>query len=104
MAVTLTGPALAQALAVNQALADRLLPVAAALVDRFTTEAPEAIANEAAVRVAGWLSEAPSSGARLETTGDITTGFSPNMTGALRSSGAMGLLSPWKARRAGAIG
>ena len=33
MAVTLTGAALAEALAVNQALADRLLPVVTALVD-----------------------------------------------------------------------
>ena len=40
---------------------------------------------------------------RTETIGDVTTAWSPNMTGALRASGAMGLLSPFKVRRAGAI-
>ena len=104
MAVTLSAIALAEALAINQALADRLLPVGTALVDGYTTDCPEAISNEACIRVAGWLAEAPSSGARSESVGDIRTGWSPSMTGALRSSGAMALLSPWKIRRAGALG
>ena len=103
MAVTLTATALAEALAVKPALADRLLPVATALVDGFSTDAPEAISNESAIRVAGWLAEAPASGARSESQGDVRTGWSPAMTGALRSSGAMALLSPWKRRRAGVL-
>ena len=103
MAVTLPSNGLAQALAINPALADRLLPVATALVERYAPGAPEAVQNEATIRVAGWLAEAPSSGARVETIGDITTTWTPSMTGALRSSGAMGLLSVWKQRRAGAI-
>ena len=102
--MTLLSGGLAQALAIAPSLADRLLPVAAALVERYAPAAPDAISNEAAIRVAGWLAEAPASGARTETIGDVTTGWSPNMTGALRASGAMGLLSPFKARRAGAIG
>ena len=100
MAVTITAAELAPALAVNQALAARLLPVASALVERF---APAAIANEALIRVAGWLVEAPSLGARREELGDIATNWSPAATGALRASGAMGLLSPWKVRRAGVV-
>lgn len=76
---------------------------AAALVERYAPGAPQAIKDEATIRTAGWLREAPSSGARREDTGDISTAWSPNMTGALRSSGAMGLLTPWKVRRAGAI-
>ena len=103
MAVTLDATALAEALAVNQALADRLLPVAVALVTRYAPEAPDTIANEAVIRCAGWLSEAPASGARMERVGDISTTWTASATGALRSSGAMALLSPWKVRRAGVL-
>ena len=103
MAVTLTATALAESLAVNQALADRLLPVGTALVDGYTTDCPEAISNEACIRVCGWLAESPSSGARSDSVGDIWTSWTPNATGALRSSGAMGLLSTWRIRRAGVL-
>ena len=103
MAVTITQVAMAEALGVDAPLAGRLLAVAAALVDRFGPAAPEAIANEAAIRVAGWLAESPSSGVRRESIADISTTFSPAATGALRHSGAMALLSPWKVRRAGVI-
>ena len=77
---------------------------AALLVDRYAPDAPTPVSNEAAVRCTGWLLESPSSGALRERTGDLATTFSPESTGALRASGAMGLLSPWKIRRAGAIG
>ena len=103
MAVNLSAAELAEAVGIPEALAVRLLPTATALVDRFAPAAPEALANEAVIRTAGWLSEAPSSGARRESEGDISTTFSPAATGALRSSGAMALLSPWKARRAGVV-
>ena len=103
MAVNLSAPEVAEAVGIPEALAVRILPTASALVDRFAPDAPEAVSNEAAIRTAGWLAESPSSGARRESVGDIATTFSPAATGALRSSGAMALLSPWKARRAGAI-
>lgn len=103
MAVTLTGSALAQALAVNQALADRLLPVAVALVEQYAPGAPESIQNEAAIRAMGWLAEHPSAALRSETTGDIRTSYDPGMTSAGLHSGAWALLSPYKVRRAGAI-
>ena len=102
--VTLTATALAEALAVNQTLADRLLPVALALVNEYTDAAPEAIANEAAIRCAGWLAEQPGAAVRSESTGDISISYAPTMTSALRHSGAAALLTAWKARRAGAIG
>ena len=76
---------------------------AAALVQRYAPDAPEPIKCEAVIRTAGWLREAPSYGARTEREGEVMTSFSPNMTGALRASGAMALLSPWKIRRAGAV-
>ena len=103
MAVTLTATDLAVALAVNQVLADRLHPVAVALVERYASDAPEAVANEAAVRTAGWLAESPHGPIRSETTGDVRTSFDgARASSALRHSGAMGLLSPWKVRRGGA--
>ena len=54
MAVTITESELAAALGVNQALADRLLPVASALVEKYlrTSEVPDSIANEATLRCA----------------------------------------------------
>ena len=76
---------------------------AAALVERYAPDAPDAIKREAVIRCAGWLAEAPAAGVRLESIGGIRTSFSPAMTGALRHSGAMGALAPWKVRRAGAI-
>ena len=51
----------------------------------------------------GWLAEAPASGLRSNTTGPFKWDYSPAHRGALRASGAMGLLSPWKVRRAGVI-
>ena len=103
MAVSLPAGDLSRILSVDHAMAERLLAVGSALVTRYAPDAPDAISNEALIRVAGWLAEAPASGARVETTGDITTTWTPSQTGALRASGAMGLLSPFKLRRAGAI-
>ena len=81
----------------------RLGATAAALVERYAPGAPDAIKCEAVIRCAGWLREAPAYGARSESEGDIRTGYTPSATGALRASGAMGLLSPWKVRRAGVL-
>ena len=88
----------------SQARVQALGETAAALVERHAPDAPASIKREAVIRCAGWLAEAPAGGERSESTGDVRTSFSPGMTGALRHSGAMGLLSPWKVRRAGAIG
>ena len=76
---------------------------AAGLVEDFAPGAPATIKNEAVIRCAGWLSEQAKAGIRSETTGDITTDYAISNTGALRYSGAMSLLSPWKVRRAGVI-
>lgn len=103
MAVTLDATALAEAVGVDATTAARLLPVASALVGRYAPGAPDAIANEAAIRAAGWLAEQPAAAIRSETEGDIATSYAPTHTSAIRHSGAMALLSPWKVRRAGAI-
>ena len=103
MALTLTSAELAEALAINNTLADRLLAVASALVTRHAPAAPDAVANEAALRCAGWLKDQPSSSVRSRSVGPLSADYSPSMTSALRHSGAMALLSPWKVRRGGAI-
>ena len=88
----------------NDATLDRLGSTAAALVERHAATAPQPIKNEAIIRCAGWLAQQPAASVGSESVGDIRTSFAPSMTGALRHSGAMALLSPWKIRRGGAIG
>ena len=88
----------------DAATVQRLGTVAAELVQRFAPDAPQPVKNEATIRCAGWLREAPASGARREDIGDVSTAWSPNATGGLRASGAMSMLSGWKQRRGGAVG
>ena len=103
MAVTITATAFAEAIGADSATATRLLAVASELVNRHAPDAPVAIQNEAAIRTAGWLAEQPSAAITSETEGDIRTSYAPAMTSALRHSGGMALLSPWRVRRAGQI-
>ena len=104
MAVTLTTSDLEAALSINATLAARLLETSTALVERYAPGAPPAVQNEAVIRTAGWLMETPSGGIRSESVGDIRTGYDASRSlGALRHSGAMGLLTTWRVRRAGAI-
>ena len=102
--MALTAEQLAYALSADTATAERLLPVAVALVDRYAPDAPEAVRDEAAIRCAGWLVDQPSAAVRSVTTGDLSTDYTPTMVSALRHSGAMGLLTFWKIRRGGAVG
>lgn len=84
--------------------AQRLAAAASALVERYAPGAPQALRNEAVIRCAGWLREAPSGPVRSEATGEIRTSFDrESARSALRGSGAMSLLTTWKVRRAGAI-
>ena len=103
MAVSLTDAQLVAALGVSPELSARLLPVAVALVNRYAPGAHDAVANEAAIRTAGYLAEMPAAAVRSEAVGDVSQGFAVTHLSALRHSGAMALLSPWKVRRAGAI-
>ena len=103
MAVIITAAQLAEAVGVDSTTAARLLAVAAALVERYAPDAPDAVANEAVIRTAGWLAEQPSAAIRAETEADISTSYAPSMQSALRHSGGMALLSPWRVRRAGQI-
>ena len=89
MAVTLTVAQLANALRVGDTaeeteLVTRLLAASTAAVERYAPDAPNAIADEAAIRLAGYLFDMPHApgGARY--------------ANALRNSGAAGLLSLWR--------
>lgn len=83
---------------------DRLGSTAAALVERYAPGAPQAVKNEAVIRCAGWLHSAPADGKVSATVGPVTASHSPTRYAALRHSGAMSLLAPWKVRRAGLAG
>ena len=66
----------------------RLLGAATALIEAYAPTAPDAIVDEAVVRVCGYLYDSP--------TAARGTAFGS----ALRNSGAGGLLLPWRAPRA----
>ena len=107
MAVTLTSAALATAIKKPLEVAERLLPVASILVERYAPNAPTEIQNEATIRCSGFLANQPASACSRDQVGlpggiAQVFAFRPS-TGALRGSGAMSLLSPWKIRRAGSI-
>ena len=108
MAVTISVADLAAATGATTAVAGRLLPVATALVVKYGPDAPDAIQDEAVIRCAGWLAGRNPTGATSEITevGDWRSEkrHPAAQQGALRYSGAMSLLSPWKVRRAGTIG
>ena len=97
------GAGIESTLDLNDPETARLVEAASAIVDRYAAEAPEAVRNEAVVRVTGYLAECPPAPIRHERAGEISTGFHRDSASALRHSGAMAILSPWKVRRAGAI-
>ena len=78
--------------------------LAAALVEREAPGAPQAIRNEAALRMVGYLSQSDFGGIRSETEGPLRQDFVVHHGPAFRRCGAKGLLSPWRVRRAGSIG
>ena len=73
-------------------LLGRIDATAREMVLAFAPTAPDAIHNEAFVRLCGWLYDADPSGS------------TPGGPSALRSSGAAAILAPYKVRRAGRIG
>ena len=79
--------------------ATRLLPVGRAIVMKYAPDAPEAIGNEAIIRIVGYFSEARYGGFVSS-----ETKIPPSShAAAFRNSGAMALVSPWKRRRAGRV-
>lgn len=99
----ITAAELAPEIGVDATRAGHILAATGAMVDRYASGAPDAVKREAIIRASGWLLNAVP-GIRDEKAGELSASYSPSMTGCLRHSGAMSLLSPWKVRRAGAIG
>ena len=98
MAVTLTARRVAEAIRLiadpgadlaepQAAQMDRLLAVATLMVQKYAPLAPDAIHNEAAVRVCGYLYDVPPGSAR-------------RMQSPLWDSGAVAVLGPYRVRRA----
>lgn len=105
MAVSLSLPDLEAAAGITSTVATRLLPVGTALVQQYAPNAPEAVQNEATIRVCGFLAQTPASTLRRIDAGSISIVYQAGgEQAALRRSGAMALLSPFKKRRAGKIG
>ena len=75
-----------------------------AAIERYAPEAPEPIQNEAAIRFAGYAADV--GGVTSETVGELTIQSTDRFQSpaVFVRSGAKGLLSPWKRRRAGRIG
>ena len=71
-----------------ESILERLLAVGGALVETFGASAPEAIKDEATVRVAAYLFDQPNAGIRA------------NYGAAWSNSGAAALVAPWSSRRA----
>ena len=101
MAVTITVSEVAAETGANSATAERLLAVSVALVERYGANAPEAIENEAALRISGYLFAQPKASIRSESVGTLEAEYAPSRQSALRHSGAMALLSPFLMRRGG---
>ena len=96
-----------------------MLEVASALVIAYAPNAPDKVQNEAVIRTVGWLLETPRGSIRSRTerrdvegaiedpgrrtSNETRVQYATSEKGALRHSGAMSLLSPWKQRRAGVI-
>ena len=106
MAVALTADELAAAAGIDGPVAARLLPVVTAIVEEYAPMAPEALQNEAAIRLAGYLDTSGGSGfgaIRGSKVGPVEVEPVTNNSAAFRNSGAEALLSRSKRRRAGAI-
>ena len=97
MAVTIIAAELAAALRLGDteeetAEATRLLAYTTAAVTRHVPVAPDAVHNEAAIRLAGYLFDQP------------YAGRGASYANALRNSGAAAMLLPWRVHRLGNTG
>ena len=86
--------------------AERLLPIASALVEEYCrgSACPGAVMNEAVVRVSGWLnSMVLSTGIKSQKVDDLEVEYFASQRSALKNSGAESLLTRFKQRRGGLI-
>lgn len=102
--VTLTVAALAEEIGASVERAERLLEAASERVLDYAPEAPDALLNEAVIRFAGYLNGSHYGGIIEDEIGPKRVQYTTNHAAAFRNSGAAGLLTRYKRRRAGAIG
>ena len=76
---------------------------AAELIEEYAPGAPQSIKDEAAIRCVGWLLYQQPDGVAEESIGPRSVKYQMGSKAALRNSGAMGLLTRYKVRRAGAV-
>ena len=81
----------------------RLIGVASATIERRAAAAPEAVQNEAAIRMIGYLVAQPKSAQRMESVGEYRIVNMPTLNSAWHWSGAESLCAPWMVHRAGLI-
>lgn len=83
---------------------DGVLAAASEIVEEYAPGAPQSVRNEASVRLCGRIVQSDYGGIVEEEIGPQRTEYVVNHAAMFRLSGAMGLLSRWKIRRAGVIG
>ena len=83
-----------------QGRVDSIHAAASARVARYAPSAPDAIANEAVILMAGWLWQSTAQARRVFP--NDNEGLPVNVSRAFLLSGAQGLLSSWRKPRAGA--
>ena len=103
MAVTITAQELADETAAGLDRAERILAVATAEVLGYAPHAPDAVANEAVIRLSGYLAQSDYGTIREETIGPRSVSYQMNHSAIFRNSGAQALLTRWKRRRAGLL-
>ena len=105
MAITVDAETLADAIGAEHfpAQAARLLTVASAVVTDYAPDAPDPIADEAVIRLAGYWFGSDFGGITSETIGPKSVTYATNHAAAFRYSGAAGLLTRYRRRRAGLI-
>ena len=78
--------------------------MAAARVEKEAPGAPQSVKDEAVLRASGYAAQMDFGTIRREEMGPRAVEYVTNHSNAWRHSGAAALLSPWRVRRAGAIG
>ena len=81
---------------IEDAVLDRLGETASALVERYASSAPQAVRDEAVVRVVGYLAQTPHTGLTRLSVDGIDLVFDRMNRSAMRLSGAKALLAPWR--------
>ena len=103
MAVTVTAASLEAETGADQDRAERILAVATAEVLAYAPHAPDAVANEAVIRLGGYLAQSDYGTIRSESLGPKSMSYQMNHAMMFRNSGAQALLTRWKIRRAGLV-